>query len=44
MQLPFDTEEFDRLLEEHAKNSHQLYVEDNKVPSDVYKDRWQVNW
>ena len=44
VQLPFDTEEFDRLLEEHAKNSHQVYVEDNKVPSDVYKDRWQVNW
>jgi predicted dehydrogenase len=44
VQLPFDTEEFDRLLEEHAKISNHIQVEDDKVPSDVYKDRWQVNW
>ena len=44
VKLPFDTAEFDRLLEEHAKKSSHVYTENNKAPSDVYKDRWQVNW
>lgn len=44
VKLPFDTAEFDRLLEEHAKKSSHVYTENDKAPSDVYKDRWQVNW
>lgn len=42
--LPFDSEEFDRLLAKHAENSKSVIVEDQKAPSDIYKDRWQVNW
>lgn len=44
VKLPFDTAEFDRLLNEHARNSKSIIAEDHKAPSDVYKDRWQVNW
>ena len=44
VKLPFDTAEFDCLLEEHAKESKCVITENKKAPSDIYKDRWQVNW
>lgn len=44
IQLPFDPAQFDQLLEEHALQSKSVIAEDHKAPSDIYKDRWQVNW
>ena len=42
--LPLDTKLFDSLLQEHAAKSKSVITEDHKAPSDIYKDRWQVNW
>ena len=44
VEIPFDAEQFDLLLEERAKSSKSIIKEDSKIPSDIYKDRWQVNW
>jgi len=42
--LPFDTDEYDRLLEERKKTSK--YVPAHMMPEQKteYRDRWQVNW
>lgn len=42
--MPFDTNEFDLLLEEKVKNSKTGEIKQNKNASGKYSHRWQVNW
>ena len=45
VQLPLDTEEFDRLLAEHvAGSAYQPREKDRKHADGVYSERWQVRW
>ncbi len=44
IKLPFETAEFDRLLEEKVKNSTAGEQKQNKNASGRYSHRWQVNW
>lgn len=42
--LPFDTEEFDYLLEKRREKSHILKSDNDSVLREVYRERWQVKW
>ncbi len=44
IKLPFDTAEFDRLLDERVQNSTAGVQKQNKNASGKYSNRWQVNW
>ena len=42
--LPMDTDAFDRLLAEHARDSRLKQAQERKDGSEHYSQRWQVNW
>ncbi len=44
IEIPFDCDEFDNLLEERIKNSTSGEQKQNKNASGKYSNRWQVNW
>ncbi|MDD6735911.1 MAG: hypothetical protein PUE13_06360 [Clostridiales bacterium] len=44
VKLPFDTEEFDQLLEERVKKSKYICRKSCGNPSGLYNERWKVKW
>ncbi len=44
IKLPFDNNEFDKLLDEKIKNSTAGEQKQNKNASGKYSNRWKVNW
>lgn len=44
IKIPFEPQEFDRLLAEKAANSHYKSIIGNKTAKGEYSKRWQVNW
>lgn len=44
VKLPFDADEYDKLLAERAAVSKFHAAVEEEVPSETYVPRWQVNW
>ena len=44
IELPFDNDKFDRLLEKRMQESQTVMGKSNPESSDEYKERWKVNW
>jgi len=44
IKIPFETEEFDKLMAEKATNSNYKSMTKNKTTKGEYIKRWQVNW